>query len=80
LILVSQGNCSSRNTKKAAKEDLSLQLLKLLAMSLTVTVARMTNFGAFIDLGGVDGLVHVSEIAYDHVDKPSDVSEDWSRG
>ena len=36
-------------------------------------VARMTNFGAFIDLGGVDGLVHVSEISYDHVDKPSDV-------
>ena len=33
----------------------------------------MTNFGAFIDLGGVDGLVHVSEISYDHVDKPSDV-------
>ncbi len=37
------------------------------------TVARMTNFGAFIDLGGVDGLCHVSEIAYEHVDKPSDV-------
>lgn len=36
-------------------------------------VARMTNFGAFIDLGGVDGLVHVSEISYEHVDKPSDV-------
>ena len=32
-------------------------------------VARMTNFGAFIDLGGVDGLVHVSEISYDHVDR-----------
>ena len=38
-------------------------------------VARMTNFGAFIDLGGVDGLVHVSEISYDHVDKPADVLE-----
>ncbi|MEY8441381.1 30S ribosomal protein S1 [Lactobacillaceae bacterium 24-114] len=38
-------------------------------------IARMTNFGAFIDLGGVDGLVHVSEISYDHVDKPSDVLE-----
>ncbi len=36
-------------------------------------VARMTSFGAFIDLGGVDGLVHVSEISYEHVDKPSDV-------
>ncbi|MBU3851673.1 MAG: 30S ribosomal protein S1 [Candidatus Paralactobacillus gallistercoris] len=35
-------------------------------------VARLTNFGAFIDLGGIDGLVHVSEIAYEHIDKPSD--------
>ncbi|WP_395389441.1 30S ribosomal protein S1 [Fructilactobacillus frigidiflavus] len=36
-------------------------------------VARLTNFGAFVDLGGIDGLVHVSEISYDHVSKPSDV-------
>lgn len=36
------------------------------------TVARLTNFGAFIDLGGVDGLVHISEIAHEHVEKPSD--------
>lgn len=36
-------------------------------------VARMTDFGAFIDLGGVDGLVHVSEISYDRVSKPADV-------
>lgn len=37
------------------------------------TVARLTNFGAFVDLGGVDGLVHVSEISYERVNKPSDV-------
>ncbi|KLO71258.1 30S ribosomal protein S1 [Enterococcus cecorum] len=37
------------------------------------TVARLTNFGAFIDLGGVDGLVHISEISHTHVAKPSDV-------
>ncbi|GMA47446.1 30S ribosomal protein S1 [Tetragenococcus muriaticus] len=37
------------------------------------TVARLTNFGAFIDLGGIDGLVHVSEISHAHVAKPSDV-------
>lgn len=36
------------------------------------TVARLTGFGAFIDLGGVDGLVHISEIAHEHVEKPSD--------
>lgn len=36
-------------------------------------VARLTNFGAFVDLGGIDGLVHVSEISHGHVAKPSDV-------
>ena len=35
-------------------------------------VSRLTNFGAFIDVGGVDGLVHISEISYKHIDKPSD--------
>lgn len=36
-------------------------------------VARLANFGAFIDLGGVDGLVHVSEISHDHVKTPEEV-------
>lgn len=36
-------------------------------------VARLTDFGAFVDLGGIDGLVHVSEIAHQHVAKPSDI-------
>ena len=31
------------------------------------------NFGAFVDLGGVDGLVHVSELSWKHVDHPSEV-------
>lgn len=38
----------------------------------TGKVARLTNFGAFIDLGGVDGLVHISQISHDHVAKASD--------
>ena len=36
-------------------------------------VARITDFGAFIDLGGIDGLVHISELAHEHVDHVSDV-------
>jgi len=36
-------------------------------------VQRLTDFGAFVDIGGVDGLVHISEISWDRVDKPSDV-------
>ena len=37
------------------------------------TVARLESFGAFVNLGGVDGLVHVSEIRYGRTDNPSDV-------
>jgi ribosomal protein S1 len=36
-------------------------------------VARIADFGAFVDLGGVDGLVPVRELAFERVDKPSDV-------
>jgi small subunit ribosomal protein S1 len=37
------------------------------------TVRSLTDFGAFIDLGGVDGLLHVAEISWSRVSKPSDV-------
>jgi len=37
------------------------------------TVARLTDFGAFVNLGGIDGLVHVSETAHHRVSKPGDV-------
>ena len=39
----------------------------------TGTVSSVVNFGAFVDLGGVDGLVHVSELSWRHVDHPSEV-------
>ncbi|MEA2534844.1 MAG: small subunit ribosomal protein, partial [Actinomycetota bacterium] len=39
----------------------------------TGTVSSIVNFGAFVDLGGVDGLVHVSELSWRHVDHPSEV-------
>jgi len=38
----------------------------------TGTVTRMTSFGAFVDLGGIEGLMHVSEISWQHVVKPQD--------
>lgn len=37
------------------------------------TVARLTNFGAFVDIGSVDGLVHVSELSHQHVQSPEEV-------
>ncbi len=36
-------------------------------------VSSVVNFGAFIDLGGMDGLVHVSELSWEHVSHPSEV-------
>lgn len=37
------------------------------------TVQRLTDFGAFVDIGGVDGLVHISQLSHQHIDKPSEV-------
>ena len=37
------------------------------------TVSSVVNFGAFVDLGGMDGLVHVSELSWKHVDHPGSV-------
>ncbi|GAE91349.1 SSU ribosomal protein S1p [Gracilibacillus boraciitolerans JCM 21714] len=37
------------------------------------TVQRITNFGVFVDIGGLDGLVHISQLAHAHVEKASDL-------
>lgn len=37
------------------------------------TVKRMTNFGVFVDIGGIDGLVHISQLSHQRVEKASDV-------
>ena len=37
------------------------------------TVSSIVNFGSFVDLGGVDGLIHISELSWSHVDHPSEV-------
>jgi small subunit ribosomal protein S1 len=37
------------------------------------TVQRLTNFGAFVDIGGIDGLVHISQIAHQRVETPSEL-------
>ena len=39
----------------------------------TGTVSNLCDFGAFVDLGGIDGLVHISELAWEHVNHPRDV-------
>lgn len=66
---------SHRAVVEAAKEEAKKELLAKIVEGDIIEgkVARLTHFGAFIDLGGVDGLVHVSEIAHSHVAKPEDV-------
>ena len=39
----------------------------------TGTVKSLTSYGAFVDLGGVDGMVHISELSWERIKKPSDV-------
>lgn len=39
----------------------------------TGTVKSLTNYGAFVDIGGVDGLVHISELSWDRIKHPSEV-------
>lgn len=51
------------------------QLLEQLEPGQTVkgTVSSIVSFGAFVDIGGIDGLVHISELSWGHVDHPSEV-------
>jgi small subunit ribosomal protein S1 len=43
------------------------------------TVQRLTPFGVFVDIGGIDGLVHISEMAWTHVEHPSDLVKEGDR-
>lgn len=43
------------------------------------TVQRLTDFGVFVDIGGVDGLVHISQLAHHRVEKPSDVVQEGEK-
>ena len=56
------------NEKKAVLFD-SLEVGK----KVTGTVSRLTDFGAFVDLGGVDGLIHISEMSWGRISNPKDV-------
>lgn len=66
------------SAKEVLEEEFEANKLKIMSelsegQIIEGTVQRLTQFGAFVDVGGVDGLVHVSEIAWNHVEKPSDV-------
>jgi small subunit ribosomal protein S1 len=60
--------------EEARKEERTEILSKLKpGMRLKGAVSSIVDFGAFVDLGGIDGLVHISELSWNHVNHPSEV-------
>lgn len=66
---------SHRAVIQAEKEKQKRDVLESISSGqvLEGTVQRITDFGAFVDIGGVDGLVHISQLSHQHVEKASDV-------
>lgn len=62
-------------SEQANKKQELLQSLEVGSV-LDGKVQRLTDFGAFVDIGGIDGLVHISQLSHSHVEKPSDVVEE----
>ena len=62
---------SQRAARKHNREQILSELEK--GQVRTGIVRNLVDFGAFVDLGGVDGLIHISELDWQHVDHPSDV-------
>ena len=57
--------------KAAAKAELFSRIEE--GMTVTGTVTNLTDFGAFIDLGGADGLLHVSEMSWGRIERPKNL-------
>ncbi|MBO1513880.1 30S ribosomal protein S1 [Metabacillus bambusae] len=61
--------------EQTEKKSVLLDSIKV-GSTIEGTVQRLTDFGAFVDIGGIDGLVHISQLSHTHIDKPSDVVEE----
>ena len=57
--------------RKNERAEILTKLSK--GMRLKGAVSSIVDFGAFVDLGGIDGLVHISELSWNHVNHPSEV-------
>jgi small subunit ribosomal protein S1 len=69
-VILSQKAVLDEEANQAKKESLGkIQV----GQELEGTVQRLTSFGAFVDIGGIDGLVHISELAWHRVESPSEV-------
>ena len=65
--LVLSERVAQRQRRKALLEELHEGAIR------TGTVRNLTSYGAFIDLGGIDGLLHISELSWEFVENPCDV-------
>lgn len=66
---------SHRAVVESEKESQKVEVMETIHAGdvLTGKVQRIASFGAFVDIGGVDGLVHISQLSHEHVEKVSDV-------
>lgn len=69
---------SHKAVKEEEKQKQKQELLSTLQPGQVIdgTVQRITNFGAFVDIGGMDGLVHISQLSHQHVENASDVVQE----
>lgn len=66
---------SIKAVKKAAKEEAQKKFWETAEVGAVYTgaVKSITSYGAFVDLGGIDGMVHISELSWKRIKHPSDV-------
>lgn len=66
---------SRRVILEEGRKNERAEILKKLSKSMRLkgTVSSIVDFGAFVDLGGIDGLIHISELSWSHVNHPSEV-------
>jgi len=66
---------SERAAMREKREEMRQELMENLNVGdiHTGRVTSLTDFGAFVDLGGIDGLVHLSELAWEHITNPAQV-------
>jgi small subunit ribosomal protein S1 len=65
--LILSGRAAEKNRRKERLQELGA------GQKVVGTVSNVVDFGAFVDLDGVDGLIHVSRLSWDKVDHPSEV-------
>lgn len=66
---------SERAAAREVREERRAELIESLSVGQVIegTVVRLTDFGAFVDIGGADGLIHLSELAWKHISHPKEV-------